>query len=161
MALLCGVTRPFCKPQLTCEFSPSSPRKFLLVQPIRMFRRAFGLRPFLQHIPFHRRCPCHHRSTIGVVIGQFDPVPAWIKEIDRMEDRVVGDPQNLDPVCLKMLFIFHQRVAVFYQKRQMLHPDRCVLITPHFRLGWQFKKRQNITVTGIQKHMHVRIRFVG
>ena len=73
---------------------------------------------------------------------------------------MVGHAQNFHPVLFKMLLELDQRFAVLHLEGQMLHPFRRVQITAHLGLCRQFKERQDVAVPGIQKQMHVWVRFM-
>ncbi len=71
------------------------------MQPAGMTRRAAGLAPFVEH----RR---GDRGQFGILIGradiagQFQPMAVGIEEIDRPENAVLGRPQHLHALRLKM-----------------------------------------------------------
>ena len=63
--------------------------------------------------------------------------------------------------CLQPLLGGQQLLHAVHFHRQVLDPGRGVVVAVHGRLRGQFEKRQHIAVTGIEKHVHIRVRRLG
>src|SRR5581483_5320367 len=75
-------------------------RELLLVHPGGMARRLLGLRPLLDHRMGNRLHPLDlvRRRSPG---GDLQAVATGIMEIDRFEDGVVGDPDDVEACGLR------------------------------------------------------------
>lgn len=130
------------------------------MHPSRMLGGLFRLSPFVQHVPFYFIKLSIHFWRIGICC-QFQTMSIRVEEIDGLEYRMVRDTDNLDTVSLQLSFGFFQHVYAFNLEGDVLNPIRCIRVFSHFRLRREFKEGQDISLTGIQKDMHVRIGSPG
>lgn len=131
-----------------------------VVHPSCVLGRLFGCSPFVEHVPLSLvELLIHLRG--GRVHCEFQSMTARIKEVNRLEDRVVGRAQDLDAVGFEPSLGLQHFFQGLYFQRQVLSPYGRVDIPPHGGLGWQLKKRQNIAAPCIEENMHVRIGFLG
>ena len=82
-----------------------------------------------------------------------------IEEIDRLEDAVIGRPDNIDTLRLDMRPGGEQRIVVFDLECDMLHPLWRIMVTIHRRLRRQFEEGKHVAHAGIEKHVHVWVRL--
>lgn len=61
-----------------------------------MFWGLFSAAPLFEHIPFDGIQLGEQRVFSWVRAGEFDTVAIWIKEVDRVEYRMICDPQNVN-----------------------------------------------------------------
>jgi len=130
------------------------------MHPTRMLGGLFRLGPFVQHVPLYFIKLSIHFWRIGIC-RQFQAMAIRVEEVYRLEYRMVRETDNPDTVSLQLSFGFFQHVYAFNLEGNVLNPIRCIRVFSHFRLRRQFKKGQDISLTGIQKDMHVRIGSPG
>ena len=100
---------------------PLRRRKLLLMEPCRVPGRALGSGPFLDHVV---RDQLHPRQLFGRSRPRRDleAMAAGIPEIDRLEDRVIGRPDDIETSRLRARFGFQKLVHVLDLQRNVLGP---------------------------------------
>ena len=127
-----------------------------IVHPSCVLGRLFCDGPFVEHVPLGVVELFVHLGG-GCVDRQFQTMAAWVKEVNRLEYRVIGRAQHFDAVGFKLGLCLQHFFQGLYFQREVLSPHWRVHVAPHGGLGWQFKKRQNIAAPCIEEDMHVRI----
>ena len=69
------------------------------MHPSRMLGRALGFAPLVQHVPLHFVQSFVHLGSAGVG-GQFQAVTVGVKEVNALEDGVVGGAQHFNAIGL-------------------------------------------------------------
>ncbi|MEY3633431.1 MAG: hypothetical protein RI937_1629 [Pseudomonadota bacterium] len=90
-----------------------------------------------------------HHFWRASVDRQLKPMTIRIKEINRLENRVIGWAHHLDTITLKPLLDGQQGLQCLDFQRQVLHPIGCIHVARHFGAIGELEKRQNITAAGI------------
>ena len=110
----------------------------------------------LQHVPFDVVQLLHllRRRRVG---RQLQAVAIGIEEVNRLEDRVIGDAHDRNAGGLQALLGLHQIVNAVHFQRDVLHPLGCVRVAAHRRGIGQLEECQDVATACVQKQVHVGI----
>ena len=131
-----------------------------VVHPPSVLRRLFGDGPFVEHVPLGIVQLFVHFGG-GGIDRKFQAVTARVKEVDRLEYRVVGRAQHMDPIGFKLGLCLQHFFHALHLQRKVLGPLGRVHVPTHRGLGGQFKEGQHIAAPCVQEDMHIGIRLLG
>ena len=130
------------------------------MEPFGLPDRRSGSSPFVQHAPFDL-IQLLQLLGAGGDGGQLNPVAIGVKQVNGLDDSVVRGTQYIDSRFLQAVPGVHEFLDRTKLKSDMLNPFGSVSITIHGRGIGEFKKGKDVSLAGIQKYMHVRIRLFG
>ena len=95
----------------------------LFVEPRGVLWGLFGLAPLFEH---RGRDPVElgHLLWRAGVGGELDPMAVGVKEVDGLEDPVVGRAEDVEPLSFKLRLVCEKRLDTLHLKGDVLHPDR-------------------------------------
>src|SRR5450631_1121481 len=127
-----------------------------VVHPASVLRSPLSLRPLFKHFPLH---VVEHLDHLGgaSVGGEFQAVTAGIKEIDGLENGVIGGADHRDAVGFEAGLGSQQGVHGIDFQGEVLSPFRGIGVATHGWLRGQLEEGKDAAIAGIEEDVHVGV----